>query len=106
MAVKLRLKRMGAKKRPTYRIVATDSRKSRDLEKYFNKEEHSKLVPYCRQLLSVSHDVLQNGDFSLVKRIIISAVKGGHYRRNKYGLNPIIHNLETALFKFVTAFTT
>ncbi len=65
--------------------------------KYFNKEEHSKLVPYCRQLLSVSHDVLQNGDFSLVKRIIISAVKGGHYRRNKYGLNPIIHNLETAL---------
>lgn len=30
MAVKLRLTRMGAKKRPTYRIVATDSRKSRD----------------------------------------------------------------------------
>ena len=30
MAVKLRLSRMGAKKRPTYRIVATDSRKSRD----------------------------------------------------------------------------
>ena len=32
MAVKLRLTRMGAKKRPTYRIVATDSRKSRDGE--------------------------------------------------------------------------
>ena len=30
MAVKLRLTRMGAKKRPTYRIVASDSRKSRD----------------------------------------------------------------------------
>ena len=30
MAVKLRLTRMGAKKRPTYRIVATDSRRSRD----------------------------------------------------------------------------
>lgn len=30
MAVKLRLTRMGAKKRPTYRIVATDSRKARD----------------------------------------------------------------------------
>ena len=30
MAVKLRLKRMGAKKRPTYRIVATDSRRPRD----------------------------------------------------------------------------
>jgi small subunit ribosomal protein S16 len=30
MAVKLRLKRMGAKKRPFYRIVAADSRNSRD----------------------------------------------------------------------------
>ena len=30
MAVKLRLTRMGAKKRPTYIIVATDSRRPRD----------------------------------------------------------------------------
>lgn len=30
MAVKLRLTRMGAKKNPFYRIVATDSRKARD----------------------------------------------------------------------------
>ena len=30
MAVKLRLTRMGSKKKPTYRIVATDSRRSRD----------------------------------------------------------------------------
>ena len=30
MAVKLRLTRMGAKKKPVYRIVASDSRSSRD----------------------------------------------------------------------------
>ena len=30
MAVKLRLTRMGAKKKPTYRIVATDSRRPRN----------------------------------------------------------------------------
>ena len=30
MAVKIRLTRMGAKKEPFYRIVATDSRKARD----------------------------------------------------------------------------
>lgn len=30
MAVKLRLKRMGAKQKPYYRIVAADSRASRD----------------------------------------------------------------------------
>ena len=32
MAVKLRLTRMGSKKHPQYRIVATDSRRSRDGE--------------------------------------------------------------------------
>lgn len=32
MAVKLRLTRMGAKKRPSYRIVASDSRARRDGE--------------------------------------------------------------------------
>ena len=32
MAVKLRLTRMGAKQRPSYRIVATDSRARRDGE--------------------------------------------------------------------------
>ena len=30
MAVKIRLRRMGHKKKPTYRIVATDSRRPRD----------------------------------------------------------------------------
>ena len=30
MAVKIRLTRMGAKKRPSYRLVATDSRSPRD----------------------------------------------------------------------------
>lgn len=30
MAVRLRLTRMGAKKKPVYRIVASDSRRSRD----------------------------------------------------------------------------
>ena len=30
MAVKIRLTRLGAKKRPSYRIVATDSRRPRD----------------------------------------------------------------------------
>ena len=32
MAVKLRLTRLGAPKRPTYRIVASDSRRKRDGE--------------------------------------------------------------------------
>ena len=65
--------------------------------KYFNKEEKAKLFPYCRQLLQLSQEVLQDGDFSLVKRTLKSAINEGHYRRNKYGINPIIHNIETAI---------
>jgi small subunit ribosomal protein S16 len=39
LSVKLRLRRMGKKKRPFYRIVATDSRSSRD-GKYLEKIGH------------------------------------------------------------------
>ena len=66
-------------------------------DKYFNKNETSKLVPICRKLLSLAKDVLNNGDFSSLKHIIISAIKEGHYRRNKYGINPVIHNIETSI---------
>ena len=37
MAVKLRLMRMGAKKRPSYRIVATDSHRKRDGKSLFRR---------------------------------------------------------------------
>ena len=49
MAVKIRLTRMGAKKRPTYRIVASDSRRPRDgqyielIGTYNTKEESVKI---------------------------------------------------------------
>ena len=49
MAVRIRLTRMGAKKRPTYRIVASDSRRPRDgqyielIGTYNPKEESVKI---------------------------------------------------------------
>lgn len=66
-------------------------------DKYFNNSETSDLIPICRKLLSLAKDVLNNGDFTSLKNIIISAVKEGHYRRNKYGINPVIHNIETSI---------
>lgn len=49
MAVKIRLRRMGAKKAPFYRIVAVDSRKARDGEYieqigYYNPVAQPKVV--------------------------------------------------------------
>ena len=55
MAVKLRLKRMGAKKRPFYRIVAADSRSPRDgrfIEEvgYYNPIEKPAVVKIDKDL--------------------------------------------------------
>lgn len=65
--------------------------------KYFNPIEKTRFLPQCRQLLTLAKDVLQQDDFKLIKRTIIEAVKNGHYRRDKYGINPIMHNIETAI---------
>ena len=55
MAVKLRLKRMGAKKRPFYRIVAADSRSPRDgrfIEQvgYYNPIEEPAVIKIDEEL--------------------------------------------------------
>ena len=55
MAVKLRLRRMGAKKRPFYRIVAADSRFPRDgrfIEEigYYNPIENPAVVKVDKEL--------------------------------------------------------
>jgi GTP pyrophosphokinase len=64
---------------------------------YFNSQEQSQLKQLCRQLLMASKDVLIDGDFSLVKKTISDAVKNGHYRRDRYGINPVIHNIQTSI---------
>ena len=58
MAVKLRLTRMGAKKRPTYRIVASDSRKSRD-------GQYIELLGTYNPLASDAEKVKLNEDLAL-----------------------------------------
>lgn len=65
--------------------------------KYFNQSEKTTFLPLCRQLLYLSRDISNKKDYREIKQIITSAVKDGHYKRNKYGINPIIHNVETAL---------
>ena len=55
MAVKMRLKRMGAKKRPFYRIVVADSRSPRDgrfIEEvgYYNPVENPAVVKVNKEL--------------------------------------------------------
>ena len=66
-------------------------------EKYFNKQEITKILPLCRQLLLLTKDVALKGDFREIKNTIVNAIKEGHLLRSKYGINPVIHSLETAI---------
>ena len=63
----------------------------------FKKYEKARLLPLCKQLISLMGDTLRDDDFSIVKKTISNALQNGHYRRDKQGINPIIHNLETAI---------
>ena len=61
MAVKIRLTRMGAKKKPTYRIVATDSRRPRDGEYLELIGTYSPLVEEVKINEEVALKWLNNG---------------------------------------------
>ena len=65
--------------------------------KYFNQEEKAKMLNAVRQLMRMSKGVLQSCDFKILKQTIKSAIENGHYRKNKHGINPVVHNIETAL---------
>lgn len=63
MAVKLRLKRMGAKRKPFYRIVASDSRVKRDGE-------------YI-ELVGTYNPMLENDNIKVNEEVAIKWLKNG-----------------------------
>lgn len=65
--------------------------------RYFNYEEKAILIPLCRKLLRATREILEPTDFKVVKNLIVEGVKNNHYRRDRYGINPTIHNLETSI---------
>ena len=89
MAVKLRLKRMGAKKAPTYRIVAADSRVKRDgvvieeLGYYIPTEEPAKISVKEEETLKW----LRNGAIptDTVRNILSKAGIMKKFHEEKYG---------------------
>lgn len=64
-------------------------------EKYFSAEEKSELLTLYRRILRSARDVLEPTDADRVRKIITEGIKQSHYRRDRYGINPTIHNLQT-----------
>jgi len=67
------------------------------MERYFDENEAGKVVMLIRDLMREVDDIRHDGDFALVKSLIADAIEKGYYRRDRYGINPVIHNLETSL---------
>lgn len=64
---------------------------------YYTDNESRELVSLCRQLLHQVAPVSLDDDFHKVKSLISDAIKEGYYGRDRYGIHPVIHNLQTAL---------
>lgn len=66
-------------------------------EKYFTPEEKKEMLALSRQLMAHTREIQERDDFKRIRHIISDGIKQNHYRRDRYGINPTIHNLNTAM---------
>ena len=66
-------------------------------EGYFNDSEKPKVLELCRELIRKNREQLTSADINNVHSIIKDGIMQNHYRRDKYGINPTIRNLNTAM---------
>lgn len=55
------------------------------------------MLALSRQLLAHTREIQERDDFKRIRHIISDGIKQNHYRRDRYGINPTIHNLNTAM---------
>ena len=66
-------------------------------ETYFTPEERKHLIDSTRALIRATRDVAQPGDMARVRRVMAEGITRNHCPRDRFGINPLIHNLNTAL---------
>lgn len=63
---------------------------------YFTPEEKKELPGALRAALRSLAPVLHAGDAGELRRLVAEGVAGGHYGRNHFGMNLVLHRLRTA----------
>ena len=63
----------------------------------FSIEEKNELLLTVKKLQSLVADVLNPDDFRKIKEILLQAVETDRLHRDKFGLNPILFDLQTAV---------
>ena len=66
-------------------------------ENYFTEEEKPLVKNLCRELIRKAQGQISLADINMIHSIIKEGILQNHYRRDKYGINPTIRNLNTAL---------
>ena len=66
-------------------------------EKYFTPAERDAALPLVAQLLRDTREIILPDDFKKLRRTIADAVNEGHYRRDRQGINPALHNIDTSV---------
>lgn len=64
---------------------------------YFTREELAQVQSMIKRLIRMLDSQLTVADVNQVDHILRGAVSNGHYVRDKYGLNPVVRFLRTAL---------
>ncbi len=65
--------------------------------KYFTADERGKLLTTTRKLLLLTRDVVERDDVRRIRSIIERGVTENHLKRDRFGFNPTLHYLTTAV---------
>lgn len=63
----------------------------------FNPTETQELLPLYRTLRRLTQETIPSQPVRQLKKVLTQAVSAGRLHRDLFGLNPIIHNLQTAI---------
>lgn len=67
------------------------------LENYFTDNEKILVLGQCKTLIKLTTGILSQADITNIHRIIKNGIAQNRYHRDKYGINPTIRNLNTAI---------
>ncbi len=65
-------------------------------KEYLQTDEKKRMLTDTLALLRLTQSVIQPNDFARVRNTIQQGIDNNHYQRDRFGINPAIHNLATA----------
>ncbi len=65
--------------------------------RYFSANEIKELKILYRRILRYAYDIIDLDDIDKIKKIVAEGISNNHNKRDRYGVNPTLHSLQTAV---------